>query len=533
MGAIKEKEKIIYSVGIGGVLILLLFLRIYRIATVPLGLHIDEAGLGLNAWSIANYGTDRYGNFMPVCPSNFYGEQSAFYTYFCALFVKFFGLNMYSLRLPGVVMGILAAVFGALLMKERWGWRGMLAGLLLTGIFPYFIMNCRFALDCNAMLGMLTLSLYGLVRLLKKAQRNPQGRLYLQFALVGFLFGVTLYTYIIAAIAIAAFCGLFGLYYLFYRKENRFWRLRQLLCMALPLCLLTVPLLLVVLVNYFDLDPIVTPFFSIPKMAENRTEEIVLSASGMAGKARSLLHVLTSDGKYGSSDRYWTMYRCSVPFVVIGGLRSMFQSWKDQKNRKLGMDMLMLSVVFSEVLLFVLCGTYNYHINGIFVALAYFCVSGIFFLLEICRKPPYKLVCATALIALYGISFVGFAREYFAPPASAFQVYGGASGALSLLTDAQREREIYILDEVADFYFLSNPIPPTDFSANCNALGYVEDYQNLHFHDPVQFSEDDILVCNKGSGRRSLLSDPEVTGVRYSVMETEHYCVFYHDSRER
>ncbi|MDE6518538.1 MAG: hypothetical protein K2L18_11960, partial [Acetatifactor sp.] len=59
-------------------LMLAALLRIYRLATLPLEMHIDEAGLGLNAWSMANFGTDRYGNFMPVCPSNFYGEQSAF-----------------------------------------------------------------------------------------------------------------------------------------------------------------------------------------------------------------------------------------------------------------------------------------------------------------------------------------------------------------------------------------------------------------------------------------------------------------------
>lgn len=94
-------------------------LRICRIAAVPLGMHIDEAGLGLNAWSIANFGTDRYGNFLPVCPSNFYGEQSAFYTYFCALLVKLFGLNIVTLRMPAALMGIITVLFGALLMRDR------------------------------------------------------------------------------------------------------------------------------------------------------------------------------------------------------------------------------------------------------------------------------------------------------------------------------------------------------------------------------------------------------------------------------
>ena len=136
--------------------ILILFalvLRIYQITVLPLSMHIDEAGLGLNAWSIAHFGTDRYGNFLPICPSNFYGEQSAFYTYFCALCIKLGGLNMFTLRFPAVFMGMVTVIFGSLIMKEMWGRKGFYTGFLLLSIFPYFIMNCRFALDCNAMLG--------------------------------------------------------------------------------------------------------------------------------------------------------------------------------------------------------------------------------------------------------------------------------------------------------------------------------------------------------------------------------------------
>ena len=34
----------------GALFLFAILLRIYRISTVPLGMHIDEAGLGLNAW---------------------------------------------------------------------------------------------------------------------------------------------------------------------------------------------------------------------------------------------------------------------------------------------------------------------------------------------------------------------------------------------------------------------------------------------------------------------------------------------------
>lgn len=511
----------------GAIVLTAAFLRIYRIGTLPLEMHIDEAGLGLNAWSLANFGTDRYGNFLPVCPSNFYGEQSAFYTYFCAFLVKLFGLNIYTLRLPGAVMGILTVLFGSLLLRERWGGKGLLTGAALLCVFPYFIMNARFALDCNAMLGMLTVALYSLVRLLKKTEREPEKKLYGHFALTGVLFGMVLYTYIIAAVVVALFCLLFGIYYLFYRRERRFLRLKQLLFLAFPLFLLVIPPALVVCVNYFDWNPIVTPFFSVPKMITNRTEEVAFSLSALPGKLRGLLYPLTTDGKYGSSDRYWTMYWWSVPLIAAGILSSLKNALRDCRSRRLSPDLCLLFLAVSEVILFVTCGQYNYHINGIFIALAFFCAGGIFSLLALLKTDRAKLICGGILFCLYGSSFLGFAAEYYGTkPSLCYQVYGGVSEALSLLTDEQKKGEIYVLDEVGEFYFLSNPISPSEFSAVSDELGYVRDYGNLHFREPEVFLPDDVYICNKASGRYYFFSDPSLLGHDCAVLETTYYYVF-------
>lgn len=518
----------VYCLLFGSLLFFVIFLRVFHIATVPLGMHIDESGLGLNAWSIANFGTDRYGNFMPVCPSNFYGEQSAFYTWFCALLVKIFGLNIYTLRMPAAVMGVLSVLFGSLLIREKWGEKGFFTGMALLGIFPYFVMNSRYALDCNAMLGSLAAALYCLVRLVKKAEREQNRKLYGQFALTGVLFGITLYTYIIAAIVAAVFCIIFGCCYLLYKKDGRLLRLKQLFFLGLPLGIMVVPLLLVVLVNYLGLEPIVTPFFSIPKMITNRTEEVAFSLPALPGKFRAILHTLTSDGKYGSSDKYFTMYPWSIPFVAIGGILSIRETVKGFRQRTLGPDLCMLILTFAEIFMFLLCGQYNYHINGIFTALAYFCVNGILgILLPVKAKIP-RLIAAAALFCLYGFSFVSFAADYFGGDTTvAYQIFGGVDGALALLPDKQKEKEIYIMDEVGEIYFLSNPIPPSKFSAACNELGYITDYGNLHFHQPDSYSENEVYVCNRSSGRYYEFSDTNVTGYDYAVLETEHYCIFY------
>lgn len=516
----------------GLLLLIIVFLRVFHLGRTPLGMHIDEAGLGLNAWSIANYATDRYGNFMPVCPSNFYGEQSAFYTYFCALLVKLFGLNLYTLRLPGAVMGVLAVVFGALLIREKWGTKGFYAGLVMLGIFPYFIMNSRFALDCNAMLGSLTIALYCLVRLVKKAEREPEQKLYGQFVLTGVLFGIVLYTYIIAALVVAVFFIFFGLYYLFYKKEHRPLRFLQLFFLAAPLCVMAVPLILVVCVNYFGLEPIVTPFFSVPRMITNRTGEVTFSLSALPGKLRGLLHTLTSDGMYGSSEKYFTLYPWSIPFVLAGSFHTLWRSVQSFRRRRITTDFCILLLTFAEVIMFLLCGQYNYHINGIFVALAYFCVGGILLTLRLIKKEFFRVSLFGILLYFYWNSFLAFTADYFRPDITmAFQVFGGVDAALALLPEEYASRDIYILDEVGEFYFLSNPISPEEFSAACNELGYITDYGSLHFYQPDSYSTNAVYLCNRASGAYHTLSQMNVNGCRYRVIKTRHYAVFYWDAR--
>lgn len=513
----------------GSLLFIILFLRVFHLDRIPLDMHIDEAGLGLNAWSIANFGTDRYGNFLPVCPSNFYGEQSAFYTYFCALLVKLFGLNLYTLRLPGAVMGTLAVVFGALLIREKWGTKGFYAGLVMLGIFPYFIMNSRFALDCNAMLGSLTIALYCLLRLVKKAEREPERKLYGRFALTGVLFGIVLYTYIIAALVIAVFLVLFGLYYLLYKKEHRLLRFLQLFSLAAPLCIMAVPLILVVCVNYFGLEPVVTPFFSVPRMITNRTEEVGFSFSALSDKFRGLLHTLTSDGKYGSSDKYFTLYPWSIPFVLAGAVHTVCRTVQGFRRRIVTADLCVLLLTFAEVFMFLLCGQYNYHINGIFVALAYFCVGGILMTLRLIKDEFFRISVFGFLLYFYWNSFLAFTADYFfADTTAAFQVFGGADTVLALLPEEHRSRDTYILDEVGEFYFLSNPVAPAEFSAACNELGYITDYGNLHFYQPDSFNKDAVYVCNRASGMFRILSDTTVNGRSFHVIKTEHYAVFYY-----
>ena len=63
------------------------FTRLYKIEELLNGLHVDEVGMGYDAFCIANYGVDRYLHHFPVYMINFGGGQSALYTYLAAIMV--------------------------------------------------------------------------------------------------------------------------------------------------------------------------------------------------------------------------------------------------------------------------------------------------------------------------------------------------------------------------------------------------------------------------------------------------------------
>ena len=69
------KKKVIKAEGIiyGLIFLLALFLRVYRLNDLPYGIHMDEAGMGYDAYSLANWGLDRYYKFYPIYFINFGG----------------------------------------------------------------------------------------------------------------------------------------------------------------------------------------------------------------------------------------------------------------------------------------------------------------------------------------------------------------------------------------------------------------------------------------------------------------------------
>lgn len=110
--------KSIYVIILGVVLLIATFFRFYNLNTVPPSASLDEVSLGWNAYSIFQTGKDEYGYKLPILLRAYDDWRPALYVYFVAPFVKIFGLEVLSVRLPSVILSVITILTTYLLVKE-------------------------------------------------------------------------------------------------------------------------------------------------------------------------------------------------------------------------------------------------------------------------------------------------------------------------------------------------------------------------------------------------------------------------------
>lgn len=132
------------------IIILASALRLYKLGTVPPSISWDEAAVGYNAWTIANYARDEYGKLFPAFFTSFGDNKHPIHIYVTALSVKLLGLSEFSIRLPAAIFGILNVLLIFILAKLMFSSEilGLLASFFLA-VSPYNIHFSRFNHEAN------------------------------------------------------------------------------------------------------------------------------------------------------------------------------------------------------------------------------------------------------------------------------------------------------------------------------------------------------------------------------------------------
>ncbi len=95
-----------------------LILRILWLAQAPNTFSTDEASNGYDAYSLMLTMRDRYGDRLPLFLTAFNDSRESLFIFLIIPFIKLFGLNEFSVRLPAAIAGMLTVIAVYYLAKE-------------------------------------------------------------------------------------------------------------------------------------------------------------------------------------------------------------------------------------------------------------------------------------------------------------------------------------------------------------------------------------------------------------------------------
>ncbi len=164
-------------------------MRIYRLADIPNGFHVDEASIGYNARCMLETGRDEHGEILPIYFKAFGEQKNPVFIYACVPVIGVLGPEIFSVRLTSALFGAMTVfVTGLLGAAIRSRWCGVIAAALLA-VSPWHFHFSRIAFEAISLPLFITLAVW----LLILADRRP--KLMVAAALP---FAIAVYCYAIA-----------------------------------------------------------------------------------------------------------------------------------------------------------------------------------------------------------------------------------------------------------------------------------------------------------------------------------------------
>lgn len=95
---------------IAGIIVFGFILRIYMLGSVPAAASLDEASIGYNAYSLLKTGADEFGTRFPLLLRAYDDWRPGAYAYLAIPAVWVFGLSVFAVRLPSVLLSMMTLV---------------------------------------------------------------------------------------------------------------------------------------------------------------------------------------------------------------------------------------------------------------------------------------------------------------------------------------------------------------------------------------------------------------------------------------
>lgn len=315
----------------------LFLIRLIGFGSVPGGFNQDGAMAAVDALALSEYGTDRFGTWLPAHFRAWgYGQMSVLLSYLMVPFIRVFGLSSFTARIPTLLVSTLGAWSACRLTKELISERAAAIVLLFLAVDPWHFMQSRWAIDCNLFPHLFVTGLYLLCRGLKKKRC-----LYLSMV----FFALCMYSYAVSFYMMPVFLLLACAVLLQARKI----KFRQALLCAAVYFGISFPIYGTMAINALKLDTVSLPFTTMPYFAGSRRTNDMLFFSKDIGRQlltniRAVLRVafLQRPGAiWNSINGFGTLYQCSGPLILTGAAVTAHQAFAaEDPGRRTGFRLL-------------------------------------------------------------------------------------------------------------------------------------------------------------------------------------------------
>lgn len=432
----KEKQEFFkknkYNIILYIILVVGFITRSVGININPKGLNVDEASSGYDAYSILEFGCDRNGNKFPVFLEAWGSGQNALYSYLMIPFIKLFGLNVITTRLPMVILGCISLIVWYNLLNEVKNKKFAIIGLSFLVICPWNIMKSRWGLESNIFPDFVLYAIYFIVKFIKT---NNVSKLYI----ASILLGVSSYTYGTSYFFLPIFCIIMYIYLLYTKKVN----IKNVILSFSIIFIIALPIMLYIIINTFDLNQIDLGIITIPKLPVNRYEEQTSIFNGniltksIKNFVKSLKLLLTQDDglSWNCIPGFGIFYIISIPFLVYGIIYSI-KNKEEIKKYESAIDIWFIS---SFLLMFVLNEVNINRINVLIYPLIYYVINGIYIVVA-----KRNIISNSIILIVYIAFFVMFMCSYiFLKPANNYTFVDNIKEVIEYV-EKVKDRKIYI-----------------------------------------------------------------------------------------
>lgn len=455
----KADEKIKY-IALLVIIAAALFSRLWQFGIIPGDINQDEAFAGYEAWAIMNYGVDSSLHPYPVYLTAWGSGMNALESYLMMPFIALFGLKVWVIRMPQLIVGLLSVLTAYYVGKKTAGERAGLLFAFLLAVCPWHILLCRWGLESNLAPGFLLFGLCFFMLAMEDSRWLPLSAL---------MYGLALYTY--ATIwSVLPFIILLQLVYA--ACMGKLKADRSGLLSFIILAVLALPLLLFMLVNYGFIDEIILPFMSVPKMLVMRSGEI--SLHNVPENLKNLWQIILRRGDgliWNTPEKFGAVYILSLPFMLIGFGDSMRRLWYSFSRREYSPAVFMLIQFMGALVLCLLINVNLNRMNIILIPLVFFEAMGLNAVFNLGGR-KIGMVFAAAYILLFSMFEVYYFTDYAKRVSIDFSY--GFEAALNAAPERDR---VYISPDVHYpkllFY---KQIPPEEFNAEVEYKYYPAAY---------------------------------------------------------